>query len=116
MLCRDVSAEYRHFPYALDHLTGSLVLEKNVLAVDLRTLLGGKDMHLNGTIQNPGVDAVVRLDINAESVPIDDAIKKAMRPDVRKVVDSFNPSGFVKLHATVDRTPMFGPGRSPREI
>ena len=50
----------------------------------------------DGTIENPGVDAVVQLDIQAESVPIDDALKKAMPPDVRKVVDQFNPSGLVK--------------------
>ena len=33
-------------------------------------------MSLTGTIQNPGVDAVVKLDIQAEAMPIDDALKK----------------------------------------
>ena len=51
---------------------------------------------LAGTIRNPGPDAVVKLDIKAESLPIDDAIKNAMPPDVRKVVDQFNASGLVK--------------------
>ena len=91
-----------------------MTLEKKVLTVDLRTLISGKDTHLKGTIQNPGVDAVVRLDIKAESMPIDDALKRAMPPDVRKVVDQFNPSGVVKAHARVNRDPtVWPPGHIP---
>ena len=110
--CRDVAAVYRHFQYPLDHLTGLLTLEKKVLTVDLQTLKGGQPVHLKGTIENPGVDAVVQLDIQAESIPIDDALKSAMPPDVRKVVDQFNPSGVVKAHATVLRKPL--PGQPDR--
>jgi hypothetical protein len=113
VVCRDVSAEYRHFPYPLDHLIGRLNLEADILTVDLHTLIGGKDVHLEGTIQDPGEDAVVKLDIRADSVPIDDTIKKAIPPDARKVVEQFNPSGFVKLHAAVFREPIFGPGALP---
>ena len=63
-------------------------------------------MRLKGTIKNPGVDAEVQLDIQAESIPIDDVLKKAMPPDVRKVVDQFKPSGVVKAHANVYRRPL----------
>jgi AsmA-like C-terminal region len=104
--CRDVEAVYRHFQYPLDHLTGVLTLEKNLLKVDLQTLKGGQPVHLKGEIKNPGVDAEVRLDIQAGSIPIDDVLKRAMPPDVRKVVDQFNPSGVVKAHANVFRRPL----------
>jgi hypothetical protein len=103
--CRDVAAVYRHFPYPLDHLTGKLSLAKNTMTFDLQTLKGAKPLSLTGTIENPGVDAIVHLDIQAEAIPIDDAIKNAMPPDVRKVVDQFNPSGVVKAHAKVVRDP-----------
>src|SRR5262249_19228630 len=108
--CRDVAAVYRHFPYPLEHLSGQLVLKKQALTVNLQTLISGKPMILKGEIAKPGLDAVVRLDIEAEAVPIDDAIRKAMPPDVRKVVDQFrpSPSGLVKAHATVFRRPMAG--------
>ena len=106
VMCRDVAAVYRHFQYPLDHLTGQLTLEKNMVAVNLQTLKGAQPLSLTGTIQNPGVDAVVRLDIQAEAIPIDDALEGAMPPDVRKVVDQFNPSGVVKAHATVTRYPL----------
>ncbi len=105
MLCRDVSAVYRDFPYPLDHLTGLLSLKKNILEVDLKTLIGGGPLSLAGTIRNPGPNAIVELDIQAESLPVDDTLKKAVRPEVRKVLDQFNPSGLVKAHATVLRTP-----------
>jgi AsmA-like C-terminal region len=104
--CRDVAAVYRHFQYPLDHLTGELTLEKKLLSVDLETLKGGQPVRLKGTIKNPGVDAVVKLDIQAESIPIDDVLKNAMPPDVRKVVNQFNPSGVVKAHASVFREPL----------
>jgi AsmA-like C-terminal region len=106
VLCRDVAAVYRHFQYPLDHLTGQLTLEKNMVTVNLQTLMGAQPLSLTGTIQNPGVDAVVRLDIQADAIPIDDALKNAMPPDVRKVVDQFNPSGVVKAHARVARDPL----------
>jgi hypothetical protein len=114
--CRDVAAMYRHFPYPLDHLTGRLTLEKKILTVDLQTLVGGQPMHLAGTIQNPGVDAVVKLDIQADTLPIDDVLRKALPPDVQKVVDQFRPKGVVKAHALVDRKPMYGPNARPEGL
>ncbi len=43
--CHDVAATYRHFPYPLDHLRGTLVLKKKTLAVDVRTLgVGGQPL------------------------------------------------------------------------
>jgi hypothetical protein len=113
VLCRDVAAVYRHFHYPLDHLTGRLTLRSNTMSVDLQTLVGGQPLRLAGTIQNPGVDAVVLLDIDAESLPIDDVLKQAMPADVRKVVDQFRPRGVVKAHARVDRKPETGPHARP---
>jgi hypothetical protein len=110
--CRDVAAIYRHFPYPLDHLTGDLIFEKNTLSVGLNSL-SGRPLQLKGTIWNPGPDAVVKLDLKAESLPIDDAIKNAMPPDVRKVVDGFKASGLVNVNARVCREPMTGSNARP---
>jgi len=116
VLCRDVAGVYRHFQYPLDHLTGQLTLEKKLLTVNLQTLVGGQPVRLKGTIRNPGVDAVVDLDILAESLPIDDVLRKAMAPDVRKVVDQFHPKGVVKAHATVNREPTPGADARPEGL
>ena len=113
MLCRDVAAVYRHFPYPLEHLGGRLTLEEQRLSLDLHGLIGDRPARLTGTIDNPGPDAIVRLDIQAESVPIDDAFLAALRPDVRKVVNQFHPAGSVKAQVRVARRPMVGPGAKP---
>lgn len=111
--CRDGSGEYRHFPYRLDHMTGSLSLAKNLLTVDLRTVTAPL-VHVRGLIENPGLDAIVKLDIQAESVPIDETFRKALPADVKKVVDQFHPSGLVTAHANVFRKPMVVPTPVPR--
>jgi AsmA-like C-terminal region len=110
--CRDIAAEYRHFPYALDHLTGLLTFEKGLLTVDLKSL-SGPPLWIAGKIRNPGDGAVVQLEIKAESLAINDAIKKAMPPNVRKVVNEFNASGLVNARASVVRKPVSGPRARP---
>jgi hypothetical protein len=113
--CRDVAGEYRHFPYRLDHMSGSLSLEDNILMVDLRTPAAPL-VHVSGIIKDPGLDAIVKLDIQADSVPINDTFHKALPADVQKVVDQFQPAGFVNGRATVLRKPMVGPEARPEGL
>ena len=113
VLCRDVAAEYRHFPYQVEHMGGSLKLENQRLAVDLRGLIGERPAVMKGTIDNPGPDALVRLNIQAESVPIDAALLAALPPDVRTVVNQFHPAGSVNAKIDIRRRPMVGPLAKP---
>ena len=107
--CKDVSAKYRHFAYQLDHLRGQLELKKNLLTVDVHTLsVGGRPLRLKGSIQNPGVEAIVALELWAESVPIEESLLQAFKPEVQKVVAQFDPKGTVRAHAKVSRIPMVG--------
>ena len=115
VFCRDVAAVYRQFPYPLEHLTGPLTFEHDTLTVALKSL-SGRPMTISGTIRNPGIDGVVQLDIKADSLPIDEALKKAMPPDVRKIVNQFSPAGLVKAHATVSRKPMKGAMARPEGL
>ena len=47
--CHDVAVNYRHFPYPLDHLRGSLTLEKRTLTVDVQTIsVGGSPLSMTG--------------------------------------------------------------------
>ena len=111
--CRDVASIYRHFPYPLENLNGTLTLENQQLDVELHGLVGDKPAFLKGTILNPGPDAVVNLDVEAESVPIDRAFLDALPPEVRPWVDQFHPGGAVKGKAHVFRKPLVGPGVKP---
>ena len=116
VLCRDVAAVYRHFPYPVDHMSGKLTLKNQTLSVDLRGLIGERPAVLKGTIENPGPDAVVLLDIQADSVPIDAVFLDALPPDVRKVVDQFHPAGSVKAQVHILRKPMVGPLAKPEGL
>jgi len=107
--CHDVSAVYRHFPYPLDNLNGRLKLARRQLAVDLHCPVGDKPAKMTGTIDDPGPNAVVNLEIEAESVPIDKAFFEALPPEVRPWVDRFHPAGAVKGKAKVFRKPLVGP-------
>ena len=44
----------------------------------------------------PGPNAVARLNFKVDSLPVDDALLRAMPGDVRKVVDDFKPTGRVR--------------------
>jgi hypothetical protein len=113
VICRDVAAVYRHFPYRLEHLGGRLALEGKRLSVDLHGLIGDRPAFLAGTIDNPGPDADVRLKLQAESIPLDEAFRRALPPDARKVVDQFHPIGSVKALVDILRKPMVGPRAKP---
>ena len=109
-------ATYRHFPYQLEHVSGQLTLEGQRLSVELHGLIGERPAVMKGTIDNPGPDAIVRLQIHAESVPIDDAFLAALRPrpEILKVVNDFHPSGSIKADVRVTRKPLWS-GRWSRK-
>lgn len=116
VVCRDVSGLYRHFPYPLKNLNGELGLKGNVLTVDLRGPIGDKPARMWGTVLNPGPDAVVDLNVEAESVPIDEAFLNALDDEVRPWVDRFQPKGAVKATAHIYREPLVGPDVDPEGL
>ncbi len=113
--CRDVAIIYKHFAYPLEHISGELICRQDRVTVDLHTQhIGGKPLSAKGTIDQPGPDSVVNLDFKAGSLPVDATLLAAMPPDVRKVVDSFKPSGTIHGTAHVKRTPPQKPGDDPK--
>lgn len=111
--CRDVAMVYDEFPYPVEHLRGLLKWEGDQISIDCQTLsIGGKPASARGTITNPGPNAVVELDFQAESLPIDKRLLDAMPPDVRKVVEQFQPTGSVRGTVHLKRTPP-GPDDPP---
>src|SRR5262249_183164 len=63
-----------------------------------------------GTIENPGDLAHVMLDFKGEALPVDEKLFNALPADICKVVKEFQPTGSVRGHAHVDRTPPVRPG------
>ena len=83
-----------------------------MLAVDLQTVKAASRCALPGRSRTPASMPWSSSISRPRPIAIDDVLKNAMPPDVRKVVDQFNPSGVVKAHAKVFRKPL--PGRPDR--
>jgi len=111
--CRDVAMEYLYFPYPLDHASGTLTWQgTRRILVDVHANVGGKPASCVGTIEAPGPDARVRLKFEAEAFPVDEALFRALPPEVRTVVGQFHPTGRVRVEkAVVTRVPI--PGGPP---
>jgi hypothetical protein len=113
--CLDVAMLYRHFRYPLEHIRGRFVWEGERVTVEgLSTLVGGRPVSATGTIDHPGPGAVVALAFRGEALPVDKTLLDAMPPEVRAVVDDFNPTGTVRGHLSLRRTPPERLGDDPR--
>ena len=101
----DVAIQYAHFPYPLEHIQGWLSWKDRKITVEGSTVVGGKPITGNGTIINPGQNAVVSLTFEAGAMPIDGTLLNALPEDARKVVEDFAAEGSVRGVAVLTRTP-----------
>jgi AsmA-like C-terminal region len=110
----DVSVEYRHFAYKVDHVHGKIHATPKKMTLALNAMVGNGALVVEGDVDNPGPDAVARLDFLVESLPVDETLFRALPPDVRQVVNDFKPSGTVQGRAKLFREPPLNPGEDPR--
>ncbi len=104
----DVAIEYVLFKYPLEHIRGKLTYKDKKITVDAFTAVGGKPLTGEGTITDPGPNAIVSLNFHAGAMPIDTTLLNALPPDARKVVEDFQPEGSVNGDAVLTRTPVPG--------
>ena len=115
VLCNDVAMVYRHFAYPLEHISGKLVYEGNTVTIEeMRTLVEGRPLTAKGTIVNPGPRSEVVLDFSGQGLPVNQVLFEALPPDVRAVVEQFNPTGTVGGTARVHRVPSVAADGDPR--
>jgi uncharacterized protein involved in outer membrane biogenesis len=112
--CIDVSMKYRHFPYPVDHIRGKIRYANGLMTLDVGTLIGNQPLKVTGEITNPGPDAVAKLEFSVASLPIDEALRRALPPEVRTTVDQFKPTGSVQGRAILVRLPPLNKGDDPR--
>ena len=116
VFCEDVAMTFHLFPYPLEHVRGTLRWEgKRITVEDMSTTVGGGTLMGWGTIDDPGPLADIRLHFAAKALPVDDKLRQALPPEVRKVLDQFHPRGSVRGTADVRRTPPKQPGGDPRK-
>lgn len=108
--CRDVGMTFHEFPYPLRHIQGTLKWEGRQIQADLRCLVAGEPLTATGTITDPGPRAEVQLDFRSERMPVDETLLQAFPPEIRAVVDDFQPTGSVRGAAHLIRKPPARPG------
>jgi hypothetical protein len=107
---RDVGIAYKHFPYPLQHVQGTLVWQGQTITIAARTLASGQWLTADGTVERPGPDAVVKLDFRSEGFPVDESLFRALPPEFKTVVAEFQPTGSVRGVVHLSRRPPKSPG------
>jgi hypothetical protein len=113
--CQDVGVVFHMFPYPVSNVRGTIVWQGTRMELDLRTRVGGDWVTCRGTVENPGPDAVVKLDFAGSALPMDEELLRALPPEQREVVAAFRPAGTVRGVIHVARTPPAPPAR-PAEL
>ncbi len=103
----DVAMQYKHFPYRVEHVQGRMHLTPRRLTLDnVHTTVGNRPFRVDGTVDDPGPDAIARLHFAVEALPVDDPLfLRALPPDVQKVMAEFKPTGTVRGRADLFREP-----------
>jgi hypothetical protein len=113
---RDVAVQHDAFPLALEHVSGRLIWKDSMLTIEsLETILGTGPLTARGRIENPGPNAVVRLDFEVGALPVeeDGPFVRALPDDIRALVTQFHPTGTLRGTAHVERDPPVGPATDP---
>lgn len=103
----DSELMFHAFPYPLTQVTGRLEIEGSRFKFDKLTGHHGKAIvQLDGhAIFHPNQTPEVELRVEAKSIPLDEALEKALPPEARTAFTKFRPSGFVNLSGTVSLHP-----------
>ncbi len=94
----DASAVYRHFPYPLKNLTGTLMFDQNSVTLsDVTSQMGRRKIVLRGNVKSDENDqAVYDISIKADNIPIDQTLTDAL------------PKGQEYFYSQYDLTSLFG--------
>jgi hypothetical protein len=104
----DVAGVCAKFPYRLEHVSGTIDSEIDPsrpvdrIKVDLVGFSNARPVYIQGLIEGPR-PAAVELAIKGDNVPLDDKLVGALKPEFRKIVHSFNPSGLADIEAFIRR-------------
>ncbi len=100
---RDVSASFVGFPYRVDSLTGTLLIDKGKLeVVDVAGRSGDARIAVDGSLRFDS-ERITALDlaVSGRSVPLDDALLSALPAGARDKVQAFHPSGSFDVETYV---------------
>lgn len=92
--CRDVTITDRKLPYAMEHLSGKVLLEKERLAFDsLRARHGEATFVIQGGVEHNGSRSYLHSIVTGTGLAFNEDLYRALPPDYKRLWFAFAPSG-----------------------
>ncbi len=96
--CRDVTITDRYLPYALEHLTGRILLQgRNFVLENLRARHGEAEFTIRGRMETTPAGAVVRSHIVGANLSLDQDLYRSLDPAYKQLWFAFAPSGRINI-------------------
>jgi hypothetical protein len=105
----DLSASFVHFPYVLEHITGTIHHESDTLLhheeiqFDLAGLAGSQRVYIKGSMAGEPPFPEVRMKIWGDNLPMDQKLHAALPAHYQKLAASFHPTGLGNFEAHIFR-------------
>ncbi|MHC4983266.1 MAG: hypothetical protein ACYTF6_08885, partial [Planctomycetota bacterium] len=99
-----ISACYKHFPYPLEDVRGKIeFINDTVRFENLKAWRGPAKFTLSGRVDETGSEPVYDVTILSENLPMDDTLRKALRPGTLVVFDDLAPKGLANVSTRVSK-------------
>lgn len=105
VVCEDLSIRDSRFPYAIDHLTGTVEFsESGVTLNQLKGRHGDVNVHIQGWTRGFGENRQHQYQITSDNMVLDDDLYAALKPDQKRIWDAFQPRGVVAVDYRLNRS------------
>lgn len=105
VVCRNVSFSYYKFPYRLEQGKGTVQFIGNEVSLRLTATAASQPIRLVGQFKNPGPQFSGWIEVEGDTIPIDDKMVSALPDKPREVVRSLHPQGTLNVYARMGRDP-----------
>jgi hypothetical protein len=99
LVARDMTLTYKYFPYPVKHMAGEIdFLERSFRIKEMRaTTSGGAIVRFDGVADGYRKESPFAFRIEIDDLPLDGALRSALEPEIRQVMDLFAPTGKVSV-------------------
>lgn len=105
VVCEDLSVRDSRFPYAIDHLAGTVDFSQSGVTLNqLRGKHGDVNIQIDGWIRGFGQDRQHQFLIASDNMVLDDDLYAALPPAQKQVWNAFQPSGIAAVEYRLNRS------------
>jgi hypothetical protein len=103
LFVRNGSATHKLFPYRVDQIQGTVKRRANRVEFSMQGRAGLQKVTLSGKVRNPGPEAESEFVIETAGIPIDERLRVACPPKVRRIIDELQAEGDLEGKAILSR-------------